>query len=128
MEISVESDDDDYRVGKNNPPRHTQFKPGHKGHGGGRRPKPTLSEVLDRILAEKLTLKENGRPRKFTREEIILRAIVSKAMTAQPQFCKMLLSYLERRPADSTAKSATKADDILMEELTRMLADGNNKA
>lgn len=96
-----------YEVGYGKPPKATRFKRGASGNPSGRRKlPPTLSQILDRILAEKMEVTERGKSRRITKEEVFLRQLVARAMGADRQFGKLLLEYLQRRqlaaPADDS--------------------------
>lgn len=72
---------DKQKVGYKNPPKHTQFKPGQSGNKKGR-PKGSKNMVttLDKILNEKVSLREGNRVRRVTKAEAMTLTTVNKAM------------------------------------------------
>ena len=66
--------DPTYEVGYRKPPKAKQFKSGTSGNPSGKRKTPpTLSKLLDRILAEKVEVSERGQSRRISKEEVFLR-------------------------------------------------------
>jgi len=59
------------KIGKGNPPKHTQFKPGQSGNPKGRPKLPDIKEALAKILEGD----EDG----MTALEEILKALIKKA-------------------------------------------------
>ena len=68
--------DGDSRVGYRRPPRHSRFQPGRSGNPRGRPPGvKSLSDIVRKIVGQKVTVTENGRVRRVPRlEAILLRA------------------------------------------------------
>jgi hypothetical protein len=111
-----------YEVGYGKPPLHSRFKPGQSGNPAGKRkPKPGLSDRLDRILAEMVSVTEAGRSRRIAKEEVFLRQMVNKAIAGDRQFGRLLLDYLQRRQEQPQAQGVGATDAFLIEELSRML-------
>lgn len=97
MAYDDEGDNDD-KVGYRNPPKATRFKPGQSGNPKGR-PKgaPGLPAIVRKVLSEKITVTENGRRQKKSKEELIVRVQVNKSLQGDPRACKFVMSL---RPAD----------------------------
>lgn len=111
-----------YEVGYGKPPRHTRFQPGQSGNPSGKRkPRPGLTERLDRILAEQVSVTEGGKSRRIAKEEVFLRQMVNKAIAGDRQFGRLLLDYLQRRQDQPQAEGVGATDAFLIEELSRML-------
>src|SRR5215813_10008081 len=72
----------DYEAGYGKPPRHTRFKKGQSGNPWGR---PSGSKNLKTLLSEALNepviVTENGRCRKITKREPIVRQVVDCSAT-----------------------------------------------
>jgi hypothetical protein len=113
---------DDHKVGYRRPPIATRFKPGMSGNPSGKRKaRLTLSQRLDRILAETVKVTEGGKSKRMTREEVFLRQTVTRAIAGDRQFGRLMLDYLGRRQAAVPAESRSATDDFLMRELVTML-------
>ena len=113
-----------YEVGYGKPPLHSRFKPGQSGYTGGRKQaKPSPSELLDRILEEKLTVSEGGKSKRMPKLEVFLRQLVAHAIANDRQSVKLVLDYLNKRQEQPDAKTNSSTDTFLLAELTRMIGD-----
>ena len=114
--------DPSYEVGYKKPPQATQFKSGVSGNPSGRRTSPpTLSQRLDRILAEKIEVSERGQSRRISKEEVFLRQMVAKAISGDRQFGRLVLDYLQRRQLAGPAGTTSDTDEFLLGELETIL-------
>lgn len=114
--------DEEPRVGYRSPPVATRFKPGRSGNPSGKRkPRPTLSQRLERILAEKMSVAEGGKSKRMPREEVFLRQTVTRAINGDRQFGKLLLDYLQRRQETSPTEARNATDEFLMGEIISIL-------
>lgn len=121
--------DDHYEVGYGKPPKHSQFKPGQSGHrSGARRQSLSVAEQFDQILAERVSIIEGGQSRSMTREAILLRQLVNKAMSGDRHAVSVVLEHLEKRPDATGGLGAHKADEFLMDELRNMLKSSGGEA
>lgn len=78
--IMPDNQESKYEVGFQRPPRHTRFRKGTSGNPKGRpRETKNLAAVLDKALAEKVTIVENGRRRKITKRSAMIKQLVNKA-------------------------------------------------
>lgn len=110
------------KVGYGRPPIATRFKPGVSGNPSGKRKAtPTLSQRLDRILAESVNVTEGGKSKRMAKEEVFLRQMVTRAIGGDRQFGRLLLDYLERRQENAPSGAASATDDFLMSELASLL-------
>jgi hypothetical protein len=80
-------------VGYKRPPRHTRFKPGQSGNLKGR-PKGTknFATVMDKELSTKIEVTENGRRRRISKREAIVKQTVNKAASGDPKATVVLLN------------------------------------
>src|SRR5271170_5485232 len=70
----------DNRVGYRRPPKHSRFQPGQSGNPRGRPPGvKSLSDIVRKIVGQKVTVTENGRARRVPRLEAILLRAASEA-------------------------------------------------
>ena len=114
--------DDDEKVGYCRPPVANRFKKGQSGNPSGKRkPRPTLSQRLDRILAEKVQVTEGGAAKRMDKEEVFLRQMVTRGIAGDRQFGRLLLEYLVRRQASAPAEGSSATDEFLMSELLTIL-------
>jgi hypothetical protein len=100
----------DYGVGYGEPPRGAGFKKGQSGNPRGRPPNSkNLTTLLNETLNEPVTITEDGRRRKITKREAVIKQLVNKSASADPRSLKMLLDLmlnLEARARSSVASPA----------------------
>src|SRR5882724_5648701 len=74
--------DSDYQVGYGKPPQHTRFKKGESGNPTGR-PKGSknLTTLLEKELKQRVMITENGRRRRITKQEAMVKHLVNKAVS-----------------------------------------------
>lgn len=111
-----------YEVGFRRPPRHTQFRKGTSGNPKGRpREAKNLAVVLEEALAEKVPIVENGRRRKITKRNAMIKQLVNKAASGDLRAARQLTDLEFRlNPEGVRQKSGV--------ELFRELADEARKA
>ena len=80
-------------VGYKKPPTATQFAKGKSGNPKGR-PKGSknLRTILAQELSEKITVHENGKSRRFTMQEVMIKQAVQKAAKGDAKALQTLLS------------------------------------
>jgi hypothetical protein len=89
--------DADNRVGYRRPPRHSRFQPGRSGNPRGRPPGvKSLSDIVRKIVGQKVTVTENGRARRVPRLEAILLRAAGEASRGDPRALRLLLQLTER--------------------------------
>lgn len=87
----------DYAVGYGRPPKETQFKPGKSGNPKDR-PKGSrpVGAILQEIIGRKVSVSEDGKTRKISVIEVMLRRLANDAMRADQNAIKLLLSLVDR--------------------------------
>ena len=119
----------DYAVGYGRPPRHAGFQKGRSGNPKGR-PKGSknLATLLGEALDEKVSLTENGRRRRVTKRELVIKQLVNKSASADLHAIKQLTDIVqgvERRAGASEAPAPppafTAADEEVIAELKKRL-------
>src|SRR5437764_6870725 len=77
---------ENYSVGYGKPPVGSRFKKGQSGNPTGR-PKGTLnfSTALLKALSEKISVTENGRPKRISKLDAMLKQIINKAVNGNLQ-------------------------------------------
>ena len=97
----------DYEIGYCKPPRGCGFKKGQSGNPRGRPPgSKNLTTLLNDELNVTVTMTENGRRRKITKREAVIKQLVNKSASAEARSLKILLDLmlnLEARARSSAA-------------------------
>lgn len=109
-----------YQVGYQKPPSHTRFKPGVSGNAKGR-PKGSrnFSTVIDRELNTRIEVTENGKRRRISKREAVVKQTVNKAAAGDPKATTILFN--EVRFHEATAQPATIHTELTAaEDLTVM--------
>ena len=108
-----------YEVGYAKPPQHSRFKSGRSGNPRGR-PKGSanLITLLDRALAERVVVTENGKRQRITKREVIVKQIVNKAASADPRATKLILDLTLRQDA-AHPEAEARAVELLRAEAER---------
>ena len=112
-----------YTVGYKKPPLATRFKKGRSGNPRGRLSgSKNLKTVLCDALNEPIVVTENGRRRKITKREAIIKQLVNQSATANWRAIRILLDLLreierqaEPTPAETDTFSA--ADEKVLAQL-----------
>jgi hypothetical protein len=111
-----------YEVGYGKPPRHTRFKKGQSGNPRGRPcGSKNLSSLLSEALNEPVIVAENGRRRKISKRQAIIKQLVNQSAKGDWRAGKILLDILqdiEGRTEPQTAEnSVSAADEKVIEQL-----------
>jgi Family of unknown function (DUF5681) len=84
-------------VGYRRPPVATRFKPGQSGNPKGRaRGSVNLQTMFNKILNERVSMREGTRLRKVSKAEAILRGIVVNAMKGDPRAIAAMFKVAEQ--------------------------------
>jgi hypothetical protein len=75
----------------------------------GRKKRKTVSVLIEEALARRISVDENGRPRKISVEEIIIRRVVNAAAKGDLKAVQLLLQLRERY-RDSSAENIDPQD------------------
>ena len=117
----------DYEVGYGKPPRHTRFQKGQSGNSRGRPGgSKNLKTLLSEALNEPVIITENGRRRKITKREAIVREVVDCSATPDLRAVKIVLDLLrdiegQSEPASPETSAFTAADEEVIEQLKARL-------
>ena len=86
--------DNDFQqsVGYKRPPRHTQFQPGRSGNLKGR-PKgvQNFSTVIEKELRAPIEVTENGKRKRISKRQAIVKQTVNKAVAGDPKATSIIL-------------------------------------
>jgi len=123
-----------YEVGYGKPPHHTQFKKGQSGNPRGRPcGSKNLKTLVNEVLNELLTITENGRRRKITKREAIVREVINNCSgTPDLRAVKIVFDLLrdiesQTEPA-STETAFTAADEEVIKQLKARLLRKNGES
>ena len=86
-----------YKVGYGKPPKARQFKRGKSGNPKGR-PKGSLNLATDLTaeLGEHITVREDGRPRKISKQRALIKSLMAKALQGDVRAMASLLALYAR--------------------------------
>lgn len=88
---------DDYDVGYKRPPKSSQWSKGKSGNPHGRvRGIRNLKTELTEELGEKLRIKEQGQPKKITKQRAVIKALIAKAVQGETRATNILLNMMFR--------------------------------
>jgi hypothetical protein len=110
--MSTHDDDDrDYEVGYCRPPKSTRFKKGKSGNSNGR-PKSSkpVGAILEEVFNRKIPTTENGKQRKISLLEAILRQLANGAAKGELRHIDRVLKLL---PMIQEARAAATSDDMV---------------
>jgi hypothetical protein len=87
---------DDYKVGYRHPPLATRFRKGTSGNPRGR-PKRArnLATVVASALAERVVVTENGRSKRTTKFEAVIKRLVNRALSGDARSMSLLLPLIQ---------------------------------
>lgn len=86
-----------YAVGYGRPPREHRFREGSSGNVHGR-PKGTksISKVLAETLARRVTVQENGKPRRMRMLDVLIQRLINDAVHGSLRAMRLILDLCER--------------------------------
>jgi hypothetical protein len=117
----------DYEVGYRKPPCHTRFQKGQSGNPRGRPcESKNLKTLLSEALNERVIVTENGRRRKITKREAIVREIVNCSATPDLRAVRIVFDLLrdiegQSEPASPQTSAFTAVDEEVIEQLRARL-------
>jgi hypothetical protein len=87
--------DDDYEVGRNRPPRHTQFRKGASGNKKGRpKGRRNLKTDLVEELASGIAIQEDGKRRIVPKQRAMIKRAVAQAIQGDTKAMSNLVSMM----------------------------------
>lgn len=85
----------DYEIGYGKPPKDKQFKEGQSGNAKGRpKGRKNLHTLLDEILNQKITMKENGKTIRVSKKTAMLLQLVNKGVKGDTKAILSLTPYI----------------------------------
>lgn len=109
------------KVGYKRPPKANQFKPGTSGNPRGR-PKGTrnLGTDLTDILGRRVSIREDGKERRISRQEALLLSLYNKALHGDVRAATAIINMLSKLTPSNAEPPETAS---LSESDERILAD-----
>lgn len=112
----------DYEIGYGKPPQRTRFKPGESGNPRGRpRGSKNLALLLEEELKQRVTINENGRRRRITKQAAIIKHMVNKALSGDPRLLQLLLNEIHahemRANSSPSGNNLNEADHEVMRQI-----------
>lgn len=87
----------DYHVGYKGPPLHTRFKPGQSGNPKGRPAGPRNHKTtIERVMNEKVSVREGEKTRHMTKFEAMLQAQTVKEMKGDARSTGVVINMMSR--------------------------------
>ncbi len=87
----------DYQVGYKRPPLHTRFKPGQSGNPNGRPAgRPNHKTTIERVMNEKVSVREGEKTRHMTKFEAMLQAQTVKGMKGDARSTGVVINMMTR--------------------------------
>src|ERR1700675_493615 len=114
----------DYSVGYGKPRQHARF---HKGQSGNPRGRPkgsrNLSTLMAKALNEPVVISENGKRKRITTREAVLKQLVNKATSGDPKAIQLLLGEIRQLEGREPPSTESVLFDEADRELIRQLRD-----
>jgi hypothetical protein len=122
----------DDEVGYGRPPKHTRFKPGESGNPKGR-PNGTKNLKTDLVeeLSERVPVTENGRPLKISKQRLMVKALIAKAVKGDTKAASILISLLAQTvgldPQDGVKVDLSAEDDAILADWLARVRGGSDR-
>jgi hypothetical protein len=112
----------DKKVGYRKPPEATRFKKGRSGNPRGR-PKGSLNLATDLTaeLGERITIREDGKPRRVTKQRALIKSLLAKALQGDPRAAGTLLALRARENGEALDGPNQEVDDAELLLVERFL-------
>ena len=114
------ADDKPYRVGYGRPPLASRFKPNQTGNPKGRPRRPlSLRAVVDKVLEEKVEIREGERVVRMSNRQALARASFRRALNNDPKLLRALALMIRaeiglEQPEDEAAARVSDSDEAIL--------------
>lgn len=109
------SEEADYKVGKGRPPKHTRFRRGQSGNPSGKKKGTrSLKADVDDELRAIVSITENGRPRKITKQQLLVKSTLAKAIKGDNRATQQIFELVHRHLG--TGDEASRQDALPAED------------
>ncbi|HEY5382500.1 MAG TPA: DUF5681 domain-containing protein [Acidobacteriaceae bacterium] len=103
----------DYEVGYGKPPKHTQFLKDVSGNPKGCPKKtPAFAEALLREARTLMTINENGKPKRVSKNDVLAKQLYKLAMTGNIAAARLVLAYHRDAQENDAFSSEQRAGDL----------------
>jgi len=110
----------DYQVGYKRPPLHTRFKPGQSGNPKGRRAgRPNHKTTIERVMNEKVPVRQGEKTRQMSKFEAMLQAQTMKGMKGDARSTGVVINMMSR-----TGLLGDQTDQSIVEDNERIAVKG----
>ncbi len=87
----------DYKVGRGRPPEEYKWKKGQSGNPRGRpRKKLDQKAVLEQIMGERIVIREDGKERKVSKYDALMRSHLAKAIKGDARSARLIMEEAAR--------------------------------
>jgi hypothetical protein len=102
----------DYQVGYKRPPLQSRFKPGQSGNPKGRRKgTPNHRTTVNKVMNEKVSIREGDKIRRVTKFEAVLQAQANKGMKGDARGAGMVINIMAKTGLLGAQGEPTKVDE-----------------
>jgi hypothetical protein len=114
------ADEKSYRVGYGRPPLATRFKPNQSGNLKGRPRRPlSLRAVVEKVLEEKIDVREGDRVLRMSNRQALARAALRRALNGDPKLLRALALMMRaeiglEQPEDGAAAHVSASDEAIL--------------
>src|SRR5260370_6888859 len=112
------SEDRGYEAGYGRPPVKTRFRKGQSGNPAGRpRGSKNLATLFEAELGERIAVSENGRRKRITKQQAMVKHVVNKALSGDSRLLQLLLAeirLIENRPQSTASGEMLQPADLQM--------------
>jgi hypothetical protein len=114
----------DYTVGYGRPPQHTWFQPSRSGNPKGRaKGSKNLSTLFSEELAQTVTLTENGKRKKMSKRQALVKQAINKALSNDPKAAALVFDQIRRCEGLAAPVQQVKMNGEEFEAIARKLLD-----
>ena len=114
----------DYVVGYGRPPQHTRFQPSRSGNPKGRaKGSKNLSTLFSEELAQTVTLIENGKRKKMSKRQALVKQAINKALSYDPKAAVLVFDQNRRCEGLAPPVQLVKMNGDEFEAIARRLLD-----
>jgi hypothetical protein len=112
----------DHKVGYRKPPETSRFKKGRSGNPRGR-PKGSLNLATDLTaeLGERITVREDGKSRRITKQRALIKSLLAKALQTDVRAASVLLALRARESGEVLDGQNQEVDDSELLVVERFL-------